>query len=256
MRSTYFAAVAVILTCMAGVPQASAQNRGGGATTGSTGFGGTSGFGGTGFGGAQSGFGGTSGGSTGFGGTGFGGAQSGFGGTSGFGGGQSGFGGGQTAFGGGFGQTGTAQQGGFVGRSGQDVTAMFQALGQTQGQGQGGMQRTFQRNEGRGAEQQDDEGSPVRVKLKLGFAAPPTQPQMLPAPTTDRINSILTRRGILGVSVAIQDGRAVLSGSVASASDRLLVEKLAGLEPGVAAVENQIVVPDAGPELIPQPTDN
>lgn len=209
---------------------------GGGFGGGAAGFGG-----GTGIGGGASGFGGG-----GFGGGGFGGGQTGGGfGGAGFGGGASGF-GGQ----GGFGQTGGGS--GFVGRDSADVRSMFDNMSAQAGEFLNRVERSFNRNAGRNADQGSDQRPPVRVKLRLGFT-PTVNRSATAGQGVARAMGLLSANGVTGVEARLQGGEVVLRGEVASASDRLLAEKIVALEPGVTRVQNQLRVAGAGPELAPPP---
>jgi osmotically-inducible protein OsmY len=237
--------------------QAWAQGRGGGAG-GAGGFG-TSGFGTSGFG--ASGFGGGGFGSGGFGGGNFGtsslGAGSfgsgfgsggqfnsgGFGNTSGFGG---------SAFGQGLGQGGFGQGGqNFVGRDSSDMQAAFNNMNRTSGQFlqqlgrtlNGGSRRNQRRNQG----QNENATPPVRVQLRL---APEDQPS--PVATASQLQARLERLfadvEVGSPEVTVEGDVVTLRGAAPSDSRRLVIEKLAELEPGVRQVWNLMTVAPTGDE--------
>ena len=264
---------AVCMTAAAAFAQYSGTGRGFGGSSGlgSSGFGG--GFGSSGFG--SSSFGGGFGGG-GFGGSGFGsgfgsglgsGFGSGLGGGSGFGGSR--FGSGSGVFrnagigSGSFGQSGlSGMQGGqaFVGRDSGDMQAFFgqmgrasnqffQQLGRTVGGGRG------QRAQRRATAQAENEAPPVRVRLNVAFDYPQAPPPALATTVRTRLDPILARRSVASPDVGVVSDTVVLRGTVASDNERRLIERLVSLEPGVAAVENQLTVAEPeppGPPLPPQ----
>jgi hypothetical protein len=82
---------------------------------------------------------------------------------------------------------------------------------------------------------------PYRPRLSLGFA--PTAPQAS-TEVAERLRLQLGRtlNDRLGPSirVAVEGRRAILSGEVASAHDRILAEELVRLEPGISEVVNRL----------------
>lgn len=237
--------------------------------------------------GQQSGYGGQQGGFGGFGGQ----QQGGFGGmngggmNSGFGGGmQSAFGAGAyggSMMGGGFGGGMGGQQGGlgmpggfgqqnggyptqrnFVGRDSAEVGRNFQGQFGGQGQfGQGqfgrrGNQQVQNFNDQRESQRRwRDQPTPppaVRVQLRPAFDLPAVG--LTPEVQTGvqaRVTTALAARGAGAAEVAFAPGGVVLTGTVASARDRLLVARLVSLEPGVGAIENRLAIaaPPAAPAL-------
>jgi hypothetical protein len=256
---------AVILLVFAGVSSAgisatgisAVMAQGFGGMGGQTGLGGSgfggSGFGGSGFGGTSSGFGGGLGssgfgGGSGFGSGGFGGGM----GSSGFGSGlgSSGFGGGfgSSGLGGnGFGQNsfGNNQQGGqaFVGRDSGDMASVFNQLGRNSNQFFQQLNRTMGggRNR-RGNSQEENAALLVRVRLDVAFDHPRTQPTVVATAVRGRLETLLARRNITAPEVEMVGDTVVLRGVAASESQRLVIEKLVSLEPGVAEVDNQMTV--------------
>jgi hypothetical protein len=251
---------AVILLVFAGVSSAgisatgisAVMAQGFGGMGGQTGLGG-SGFGGSGFGGTSSGFGG------GFGSSGFGGG-SGFG-SGGFGSGMgsSGFGGGfgSSGMGGGFGSSGLGgngfgqnsfgnnQQGGqnFVGRDSSDMASVFNQLGRNSNQFFQQLNRTMGGNRNRrGNSQEENAALLVRVRLDVAFDHPRTQPTVVAAAVRGRLETLLARRNITAPDVEMVGDTVVLRGVAATESQRLVIEKLVSLEPGVAEVDNQMTV--------------
>ncbi len=233
---------------------------------GSSGFG-TSGFGSSGFG--RSGFGSSSFGS-GFGGSGFGAnsfGTSGFGsggfggssfGTGGFGNSSFGMGGfgnssfGNTGFGGGY---GGGQN--FVGRDSADMANVWNQMGQAGRQFFNQMNRSMSRNNNRetsSAQAQAGENvpQPMRVALKVAFNAPAPSPAVLTNNIRTRIGQILARQNIAAPQITMEGDVAVLAGVAATEGQRLVLEKLVAMEPGVREVRNEMtVVPPTAAEPFP-----
>jgi osmotically-inducible protein OsmY len=234
-----------------------AQFQGGG---GGTGFGGTSG-GGNAFG--TSSFGGSLG-SSGFGSGNFGttGLGSGFGSSGiGTGGGTGGL--GSSSFGGqGLGQSayGTAQGGqAFVGRDSGDVQGMFDQIGRGSNQFFQQLNRTLGGNQNRNRQsgQQENAQLPVRVQLNVAFDQPRPQPSVLASTVRSRLERVLAGRSIAAPEVEVVGDVVILRGTAESESQRLVIEKLVSLEPGVWLVDNQLTVADRHPTApIPPATDN
>jgi hypothetical protein len=220
--------------------------------TGSSAFGG--GFG-------NSGFGSSSFGSGRFGGAGFGGTRFGSGGigTSGFGASPFGSGGlGMTGFGsGGLGMSGfggsglTSGLGGygggqsFIGRDSADIASTFNQMGQAGTQFFNQMNRNLsRRNRDRQASPSDvaNAPQPMRVSIQVGFDAPRPAPEVVAATIQTRLGSILAAHNIAQPIVTMEGDTAVLRGVAASESQRLMLERLIALEPGVRQVRNEMSV--------------
>jgi len=241
--------LAALLIISAGALPAWGQGFGGGQSgTGGSGFGGrTSSFGAGGFGG---GFGSSGLGASGFGSSGFGGGF----GSSGFGGGgfgSSGFGSGfgSSGFGGsGFNQNsfGNNQQGGqnFVGRDSSDMASVFNQLGRNSNQFFRQLNRTLggNRNQRNNSSQGDNAALLVRVRLDVAFDHPQVRPTAVATAIRGRLDTILAGRNIVMPEVEMDGDTVVLRGVAPSESQRLVIEKLVSLEPGVAEVVNQMTV--------------
>ncbi len=230
------------------------------------GSGGQSGLGNTGLGAGGTGAFGSAGlGSSGFGSSGFGGGgglNSGAGGfgTSGFGGGGFGTGSGfgTSGLGGtGFGQSTTGIQGnqGFIGRDSADMTSVFNQLGRNSNQFFQQMNRSMQRGnrDRRSAAQEENSVMPVRVRLEVTFDRPPTPLPAVATAVRGRLDKLFTRRSIVAPDVELVGETIVLRGEAASESQRLVIEKLVSMEPGVFAVENQMTVRESSPPEPPAP---
>jgi hypothetical protein len=228
------------------------------AQRGGTGFGGSS-FGGGGFGG-MSGMSGFSGGMGGLNG-GMGGFGSGGMGMGGMGGGMGGMGGGMGGFGtgmgmggsgmGGFGQGGMGgmqgnnMQGnqGFVGRDSSDMASVFNQLGRNSNQFFQQLNRTMGRgNRRRNSSQEENAALAIRVRLDVAFDQPAVQPGVVANNVRTRLASTLAKRKITAPEVELVGDTIVLRGVVANESQRLVIEKLVSMEPGVAAVSNEMTV--------------
>jgi osmotically-inducible protein OsmY len=224
----------------------------GGSTFGS-GFGsGAGGVGGNSFGG---GLGGSSFGS-GFGGGGIG--TGGFGGGGGFGTsgvGTGGFGGSGLGTGG-IGQSGYGAQGGqsFVGRDAGDMQSMFNQLGRSSNQFFQQLNRTLGgRNQNRNqGGQPENVQRQVRVRLNVAFEHARPQPTALAATVRGRLDEVLARRDITAPQVEVDGDTVILRGTARNESERLVIEKLVSLEPGVSLVDNQLTIA-AAPPSVPTP---
>jgi hypothetical protein len=239
---------------------ASAQMRSGGGMGGNSGFGssgfgssgfGSSGFGSSGFGGGgmgRSGMGGMSGfgGSSAFGGGGFGG--SGFGGSSAFGRGGgmggSGFGGG--GMGGGMGGGGMGGGQNFVGRDGGDMQAIMGQMGRAGTQFFSTMNRNMS-NRNRFRQQQPTDGEenqrpPVRVRLEMGFSAPPSAPTVVATNLNARLAQLSVDHSVGQPQISVEGDTVVLRGTAESESQLRVLEQFVMLEPGVMRVRNEMVV--------------
>ncbi len=220
---------------------------GGGGGFGQGGFG-SGGFGNTGFGGGRFGGGGFGGG--GFGGGGFGGG--GFGG-GGFGGG--GFGGGGFG-GGGFGGGGFGGGQNFIGRDAADMAAVANQLGRAGGQFFNQANRNVNRatRNRQPAQAVETVPQPMRVQLQVAFAAPRPAPAVVANSVRTRLAKILTEHNIAQPAVTMEGDTAVLRGVAATESQRLVLEKLVGLEPGVRQVRNEMTV--IAPPVATSPAPN
>jgi hypothetical protein len=156
----------------------------------------------------------------------------------------------------GFGSTGNQ---GFIGRDAADVQAMFQATGSGQqgmgGQGMGAQGRGGQQGNrggnrgGQGNQGQDYQGgeeqirSPIRVRVQVAFDYPsPTEVGGATAFEPSVYDRILEDRKVENFAITREGARIVLTGVAADASERLLMERLVSLEPGVMQIENQMTL--------------
>jgi len=217
---------------------------------------GTSGFGSSGFGNSfGSGFGSGGFGSSGFGSS-FGSGTSGFGssgfGSSGFG--NSGFGG--SSFGSqGFGSGGFGGQN-FIGRDSADMANTWNQMGQAGASFFNQMNRSMNRGDNRESGQEDAkiENVPLamRVQLRVAFTPPrPSQPELANGIST-RLNRILAAQNIAAPQLTMESDVAVLRGIAATEDQRILVEKIVAMEPGVREVRNELqLAPANATESLP-----
>jgi hypothetical protein len=93
---------------------------------------------------------------------------------------------------------------------------------------------------------------PARVRLVPVFEAPQIVSAGAPAPEVQaRLNQVVAlpaAAGVSGPTVTMVGRTATVSGSVATEHQRRLVEKLISIQPGVSAVDNQLIV--ASPDSV------
>lgn len=143
-------------------------------------------------------------------------------------------------FGGGSG-VGAADQN-FVGRSAGDVSSFFNMINPQTGGAMGGAGAGMSRgamNRGRGVNTTEDVRPPVRVNVQLGFEPPTMEPAQLDADTAVRLNDMISTRSLGDARIEVRDRVATISGVVESESRRLVLERLARLEPGVTQVNDR-----------------
>ena len=251
---------------------------------GNTGGGGNSGFGGSssGFGGSSSGFGGSS--------SGFGGSSSGFGSSSGSSGSGStgtfgsrtlgsGAGAGKGSTGGTNGQmnnlanvgqlTGSERfiqsnrKGQFVGGGAQNANSLANtfaggmanqnfSLANLTGGGRNNRNNNFNTQQQQGGPQAKI--GTLRTTLKTDFEYPALQGAAFNTVLSGHLESSLRERATGPLVATVRGRTVVLQGAVATEHDRVLAERLALLEPGVAAVQNELVVqPKSASTDLPAP---
>jgi hypothetical protein len=79
-------------------------------------------------------------------------------------------------------------------------------------------------------------------RLKVGFDFTPQADADVSARLTQRLETKLRSNESRRIEVSVVGDEAILRGEVASDRDRKLAELLAGFEPGIARVRNQLVV--------------
>jgi osmotically-inducible protein OsmY len=155
------------------------------------------------------------------------------------------------------------QAGSFVGRDQQDMQGFVGALNAISGRnGQMNNQSNQYRNmngqnrNGRNGQQGEDffDNQAVdqmanqrrfRTKVTLGFKPAPQPASVIATGLTSRLTRILGQSVGSGVQVELADGTAILSGTVPTSQEKLLAESLAMLEPGIAQVQNDLVVAES-----------
>jgi osmotically-inducible protein OsmY len=93
-----------------------------------------------------------------------------------------------------------------------------------------------------GGQQQQQGQRQIRTKLVIGFQAPTVAPEVANVKVEALLNRGLELPAGSTVAVSMQGSTAVLRGSVNSEYDRGLAERLALLEPGIVAVQNELTV--------------
>ena len=261
MFAKFSTIAATIALAICFVSDAAAQ-RSGSSGFGSSGFGSSSGFGGgmSGMGGGMGGSG--FGSSSGFGGGGMGGMGGGMGGRGGMGGsGMGGSGFGSSGFGssgfGGSGGMGSGQYGGgqsFVGRDAADMQGTFMQSNRASTQFFNNMNRQMSRNNrDKKPVTAQNPPQPMRMEVRVAFAAPQHTPTVVETRLQNRLTKILTDHNMTQPDVVMQGDTAVISGVAASDHERQVIGQLVALEQGVRAVRNEMTVAGAVIEEVPPP---
>lgn len=112
--------------------------------------------------------------------------------------------------------------------------------------GMGGLGGGNQANTQNNAEPQ------IRFRITLGFSHPRPAATKVSADFARRLTRIPQLESAEAVAVTMEDRTAVLAGEVATEHEKMLIEKLAMMEPGVSAVRNELTV-KATSELLPGP---
>jgi hypothetical protein len=140
---------------------------------------------------------------------------------------------------------------GFVGRDSADMAAIFELLrgdgDETKGQSDGasgGGERGGRggRGKGSGTKEGQEENAKllIRVRLDVAFQVPRPQSKVVATVVRDRLGSILARRNIPAPGVEFAGDTVILRGVAQDEDQRLLIEKLVSLEPGVGTIDNQM----------------
>jgi hypothetical protein len=158
----------------------------------------------------------------------------------------------------GFGQGGYGGGQAFVGRDGGDIAATFNQMGQAGTQFFNTMNRNMSRQNRRNQSTTSTENpaQPMRVSIQVGFDVPRPAPQLLAANISARLAGILTDHSMSQPNITMEGDTAVLSGVAASESERLVLERLIGLEPGVRQVRNEMTLADPSAPVAPAATGN
>jgi hypothetical protein len=132
----------------------------------------------------------------------------------------------------------------FIGRDSGDMAAVFNQMGRAGTQFFNQMNRNISRS---ARDRQpppvvENVPLPLRVELEVAFDAPRPTPAFVANRLRARLEKILADHGIAQPDITLEGDMAVLRGVAASESERLLLEKLVMLEPGVRQVRNEMVV--------------
>ena len=152
------------------------------------------------------------------------------------------------------------QAGRFVGADLTDSRAVGNVMaGNAQQSQQNNMfQNLFQqmnRNQNRNQNQANSTQSKLRIPLKLGFKAVPTNAPRFTAQFEKRIVKLPGLSTLGPITASLEGTTVVLRGKVASEADRQLAEEVAMLEPEVSEVQNELEVSEGPPtvEVLPVP---
>jgi osmotically-inducible protein OsmY len=139
---------------------------------------------------------------------------------------------------GGTGMTGTGQQFGQMGR-GQTMN-MMGTMGRTTttGGARGGMAG----NQAMTAAATQNTQPPVPIRVEVGFSAPRPAATAIATNIQARVGQIVAQRNLGQARVDLQDGIVVLSGTAPTDSQRMVIENIVRMQPGVSVVRNEIVV--------------
>lgn len=141
----------------------------------------------------------------------------------------------------------------FVGSDSEDVRQIFEQMGRNSDRMVSEMERSNNRRRNRDRERaQENAPPPVRIQLKVAFEHPAMPVGAVPASVSTRLTKIAEMKGLPVPEAAYENGVVTLTGVAPSASDRLLMEKLVSLEPGVKRVENQMTVAESIAAPTPQ----
>jgi hypothetical protein len=131
----------------------------------------------------------------------------------------------------------------FVGRDSADMASVFNQMGQAGTQFFNQMNRNMNRNNQQPSnEQVENPPQLMRVTLQVAFTARRPTPSELTNTLRTRLGRILAEQNIASPQVTMQGDVAVLGGVAATESQRLVLERLIAMEPGVGEVRNEMTV--------------
>jgi hypothetical protein len=134
----------------------------------------------------------------------------------------------------------------FIGRDSGDMANVWSQLGQAGTQYFNQMNRAMSRSNTASTQQVttnvEHVPQPMRIKLQVAFTPSRPSPAALEQTIQTRLGRILSVQNIVPPQVTMVGDVAVLQGAAASESQRLVLEKLVALEPGVRAVRNEMTV--------------
>jgi hypothetical protein len=140
---------------------------------------------------------------------------------------------------------GTSGSQGFVGRDSADMAATWNQMGQAGAQFFNQMNRSMRRNSNSQQSQVvnvENPPVPMRVNLQVAFTPPRPSQADLTETIRTRLGRILAVQNIAAPQLTMVGDVAVLRGVAATESQRLVLEKLLAMEPGVRAVRNEMTV--------------
>ena len=109
---------------------------------------------------------------------------------------------------------------------------------------------------GMGNQQNNQRGRvQLRVPMRMGFTVSTTQMTARSKQLATRVPKIPGLRNVQGLTVEMDGETAILRGTVESEEQRDLVERLAKLEPGISAVQNELLVVAPAEAVLP-PSSN
>jgi hypothetical protein len=135
----------------------------------------------------------------------------------------------------------------FIGRDSGDMSAVFNQMGRAGTQFFNQMNRNARgqnrnnRNQ-QNAQSSENAASEVRVQLNVAFNHPRPTPSVVANTVRTRLANILPAQGVAQPDVTVDGDVVVLRGVAANDNQRLVLEKLIALEPGVMSVRNEMTV--------------
>lgn len=133
----------------------------------------------------------------------------------------------------------------FIGRDSTDMTNVWNQLGKAGTQYFTQMNRSMsRRNNASNQPAAPVQNTPQAMLVNLHVAFTPQRPSStdLTATIRTRLGRILASQDIVAPQLAMEGDVAVLRGVAATESQRLVIEKLVAMEPGVSAVRNELTV--------------
>jgi hypothetical protein len=102
-------------------------------------------------------------------------------------------------------------------------------------------------------QQQNQRGrQQLRIPMRVGFTVAPAQMSVRSRQFATRVPKIPGLKNVRDLTIEMDGETAILRGKVDSEDQRLLVERMAKLEPGISAVQNELQVEAL--ESLPAPT--
>jgi hypothetical protein len=165
---------------------------------------------------------------------------------------------GQNGMGGGYGGQNGNQN--FVGRGGQNVQNSQNGMGQpnrAMNQFFTNMNKSMSRGKNGGKNSsgtEQNQAQTMRTEIKVAFATPQVNSNAVATRVQTRLAKILADHHMTQPVISVQGDTAVISGTVASDSERMVIAQLVSLESGVADVRNEMTVAGEPPSDSIAPT--